>query len=121
MRFDLTKPCDNCPFRTDCLPGWLGEERAQAIADSILSFGKPGKTVGAQFPCHKTTEATGASGDNPQHCAGAMILLRKRGEPNTPMQLAERFGMFNPADLRLDAPVFDTPEEFVQHHAHGEM
>lgn len=39
MKFNLTAPCKDCPFRTD-IPsqeGWLGYERAEGIAEAILN------------------------------------------------------------------------------------
>ena len=36
MKFNLTAPCKDCPFRTD-IPsqeGWLGYERAEGIAEA---------------------------------------------------------------------------------------
>ena len=38
MKFNLSAPCKDCPFRTD-IPsqeGWLGYERAEGIAEAIL-------------------------------------------------------------------------------------
>ena len=38
MKFNLTAPCKDCPFRTD-IPsqeGWLGYERAEGIAEATL-------------------------------------------------------------------------------------
>ena len=37
MKFNLTAPCKDCPFRTD-IPsqeGWLGYERAEGIAEAL--------------------------------------------------------------------------------------
>lgn len=62
MNFDLKKPCAKCPFRTDCLKGWLGEERAEEIATGITEEQQT-------FSCHET------------------------------------------------APVFDSTQEFIKHHA----
>ncbi len=115
MKFDLTQPCSECPFRTDCLQGWLGKSRAAEIADSIKN--------GSTFPCHKTTEFDdeGESiGVGEQHCAGALILLDKSvpngtGSSNI-LRIAMRLRIFDPDKLKIDAPVFATFEEFVDHH-----
>ena len=40
MKFDLTAPCKDCPFRTD-IPsqeGWLGYESAEGITETILDM-----------------------------------------------------------------------------------
>lgn len=111
MGFNLKKPCAMCPFRTDSLKGWLGENRAEEIADSITRLQQ-------SFPCHETTGAKGkvpASGE--QHCAGALILLEKIEQPNQMMRIAERFGKYDRNALDMDAPVFDEVECFIDHHA----
>lgn len=113
MKFDLIRPCGNCPFRTDCLSGWLGENRAEDIAHSLTGQDKT-------FPCHKTT-STDEKGDtietrDSQHCAGAMIMLEKLENPNQLMRIAERLRMYDRFKLDMDADVFDNPEEFIEHH-----
>lgn len=111
MNFNLRKPCKGCPFRTDCLKGWLGAKRAAGIAASILEEDKT-------FPCHKTTSANGFSGQQ-SHCSGALILLEKAEETNGNflLRLAQMAGLYDPAKLDLTAPVFDSPEAFIRHHA----
>jgi hypothetical protein len=54
----MPSPCGGqckCPFRKDCLEGWLGEERARELATA------------SSFLCHK---------DHTKQCAGHMILTR---------------------------------------------
>ncbi len=116
MKFDLTKPCPQCPFRTDCLKGWLGRGRAKEIAAGVTD----GQ---ATFSCHKTTEHGDDEEDghhypgrDEQHCAGALILLEKIGRPNQMMRISERLGFYDRTKLDMDAPVFDTTAEFIRHH-----
>lgn len=116
MKFDLTKPCGNmCPFRTDCLEGWLGEERAEEIADNLAQ---------STFPCHKTTAQDDDSeyGElvatkDSQHCAGALIMLEKMEQPSQMMRIAEQLGFYDRFKLDMNAPVFDDAEEFIEHHS----
>lgn len=114
MKYDLTKPCKDCPFRTDCLKGWLGEDRAAEIAESITDLQQ-------SFPCHKTTTADNEGErvrtDAEQHCAGALILLEKIERPNQMMRICERIGMYDRTKLDMTAPVFDDADAFVEHHA----
>lgn len=111
--FDMTKPCANCPFRTD-IPSYLRAARISNLEGSLVHHG-------ASFTCHKTTVADeeededGSSsmrdGPNAQHCAGALILLEKIGEPNQMMRIAERLGEYDPSKLDMDAPVFNSFEQ----------
>lgn len=116
MRFDLRRPCPKCPFRKDCLPEWLGERRAEEIAESLL--GRPGAT----FPCHETTqhddEGDHVQREDEQHCAGALLLVEADGAPNQMLQIAERLGIRDPDLLDPDAAalVFPDREAFVKHH-----
>ena len=113
MDYTLTTPCGNCPFRTDCLEGWLGEARAEEIIQSIVD-------QQATFSCHKLNdfddEGETVEGPKAQHCAGAMILLEKIERPNQMMRIAERLGMYDRTKLKMDAPVFDDESEFIEHH-----
>lgn len=107
MNFDLKTPCNQCPFRRDCPPRWLGHKRAAQIAGSL----DEGKT----FTCHKTGRAPGRSDE--QHCAGALIVLKKaQGGFSGNISLAIALGLFDYRALDLDAPVFNTFEEFIRHH-----
>lgn len=115
MNFDLKKPCKLCPFRTDCPANRPGEDRAEEIAESIT-------TRQQSFPCHETTEFDD-DGDRKlgnkkeQHCAGAMILLERLGEPNQMMRIAERLRLYDSEALDMCQPVFDSPEDFIEHHS----
>lgn len=116
MRFDLTKPCGNCPYRTD-RPFYLCPERTAEILDAI--------TDGQQtFACHKTVDYDAEDDDEEsagdgrhttktQHCAGALILLEKLERPNQMMRIAERLGLYDRRKLKMDAPVFDTPAAMI--------
>lgn len=74
MKYELTKPCNNCPFRSDKLfplkPG-----RVKEILDSLMRRG--------EFPCHKTTQhdddGNYVKTETEQHCVGVLILLEKNG------------------------------------------
>lgn len=114
MDFTMKKPCKDCPFRRD-VPAYLNGPRCQEIIRSITS-------QDGQFPCHKTTVHDGDGDYVPQfkgeqHCAGAMILLEKLDQPNQIMRIAERVGSYHRDELDMEAPVFDTAEEFIRHHA----
>ena len=116
MKFTLSEPCGNmCPFRIDCLKGWLGEKRATEIIDALTREDKT-------FACHKTVEYDDDDElvlNNPkeQHCAGAMILLEKNGFANQMMRICERIGLYDRNKLNMDAKVFDEFDDFIEHHS----
>lgn len=114
MSFNLKRPCTNCPFRTDIRP-FLNPSRAAEICNAML-------VADESFWCHKTIdyggESEGETTKKTQHCAGALILLEKLDRPNQLMRIAERLGMYDRTQLDMAAPVFESPDEFVEacHH-----
>lgn len=114
MNTDMTTPCPNCPFRTD-IPAYLRKARAEEIIRGITE-------EDGTFSCHKTVdydsvdeegESCPQNTDQTNHCAGAMILLEKMEQPNQWMRWMERLGFYDHTKMDMDAPVFDTPEEFI--------
>lgn len=107
MKYDLTKPCADCPFRSDKrFP--LNEGRVEDIVYGLYN--------NATFSCHKTTTAKGRSSDhkNAQHCAGALIFLENQDRPHQMMRICERLGMYDRRKLDMDFPVYDTMEEMIE-------
>ena len=93
MRYDLKKPCDECPFLREGGVR-LTRERIKEIAGMMLSAN------GGHFPCHKTTGVAGnCDGKNEQHCAGALIFAEKNGTTTQMMRIAERLGMYDASQL----------------------
>ena len=93
---NMTRPCKNCPFRTDCKKGWLGEK----LMAGILKQGS--------FVCHKT--ARGRKKDRLQ-CAGHMLLM---GEENEFVSLAKVMRI--DVELAGKELVFETKEACIEHH-----
>lgn len=106
MKYDLRKPCDNCPFRNDIQP-YIRPERVEEI-------------VGAAFACHKTTkhddDGEHIENDKEQHCAGSLILHEKMEQPHQMMRICERIGFYDRTKLDMDAPVYDSVEEMIEAH-----
>jgi hypothetical protein len=102
FKFNLTKPCHECPFRSDKVFYLRPLRRAQIWED----ISENDKT----FTCHLTLEARERS-----HCAGALITLEKAGKTlnNFLLRLAMEAGMYDPAKMDLDAPV-STEDEFLR-------
>lgn len=119
MRYDLKTPCKNCPFRSDeTAIRFACRERAEEIEESAYRNG---------FPCHLSADCfededslDGESGGyvpgpNTQHCVGYIILrLKEDGGGAWPGidnddDLAEQLS----CQVDLNAPVFDSGEEFL--------
>lgn len=114
MKYDMTRPCDSCPFRKD-IKFYLTRERKIEIIEGLKS--------GATFPCHKTT----IHDDDDEHiptskesfCAGAMIMLEKAQDPeqaphNQALRIMERLGFYDHSKLELTSPVFDDFEQMIE-------
>ncbi len=115
MKFDLKKPCKNCPFgNTRTRITFVSRERAEEIEESAYRNG---------FPCHLSADDTSDEdedggfvfGENTQHCVGALLMHLKDGESgNVPFTNLDE----DEQDLirdRLDwsAPVFESVEAFL--------
>jgi hypothetical protein len=71
------------------------------------------------FSCHKTLERREGRLEvvaTTQLCAGATLLLDAIGQPNTAMQLGQRLGYFDSADLDQEAPACRSVEAFLALH-----
>ena len=88
-----TKPCGECPFRTDSMGGWLGEERMSGILEQ------------RSFTCHKTNKGL--------QCAGHMII---KGEQNDFVALANHMGI--DLDLSGQELIFQNESDLIAHHAY---
>lgn len=118
MRYTLKRPCAKCPFRSD-VPGYLRRARAQEIAEALAR--------GGEFACHETTvpdsddpESGLTEGPGSKHCAGALIVMEREGQPGQMMRIAERVGEYDPAALDMGAPVVRSLYDFVRHHGEDE-
>lgn len=109
MKYDLIRPCKDCPFRTD-VRAFLTTARAREICDSLIR-------QQATFSCHKLNEYGGdgeaREGASSQHCAGALIFLERMNRPNQMMRIAERLGMYDRSKLDMESPVFGTPAQMI--------
>lgn len=121
MRFDLKRPCKNCPFGTaNTRITFACKERAEEIAEGAYRHG---------FPCHLSAEHDeegeeyGEGGyvfardGSTQHCAGAIGMFINDGHSEWPGignddELAERLALqFGNDGLAM---CFDSEEEFVE-------
>lgn len=119
MKFILTRPCADCPFRTDLVP-YLTLDRMREIIGDPDAHGR-GYFPAESFSCHKTVDYSDDSGDGrtterTQHCAGAAIVLVRDRIPNTAMQLAERLLSWDPDSLDQSAPVYASRRACLDAH-----
>lgn len=96
MKFNLKKPCAECPFHLDNAKSY-GPKRLAQFAETGC------------FPCHKTATLRRGSYHatvKSSVCAGMLIYNEKRGLDPVGMQLAERLLNWKRDELDLSAPVF---------------
>jgi len=79
VKYDLKKPCPECPFREEGgNPVRLRLGRVIEIHNTVANW------HGGSFPCHKTVtyddDGTHVRNENEQHCAGAIAYALKVGE-----------------------------------------
>ncbi len=106
--FDLKRPCVNCPFRRSA------GEAFQLDADRLEEI-----RTGTAFQCHKTVDYSGeqtAPGDRPQQCAGLMAVLRREGQENQIMQVAERLRAARFDDLDPRGEAYGSWAEVLEAH-----
>ena len=84
-------PCKDCPFRKDCLKGWLGKERMHQILSQ------------SSFACHK---------DKTLQCAGHMII---KNLSNKFVNLAYRLNI--PLKLLGIKSIFENYDDCINHHS----
>lgn len=106
--FDLKRPCKTCPFRRENGANFaLTEGRLEEVFRSVA------------FQCHDTVEyfdEGNRQGDNPQQCAGLIILQYKEKDANAITQVATRTIGYDPSNLREQDQVYDNYQECVEGH-----
>jgi hypothetical protein len=111
MQFQLTRPCKDCPFRSD-IPFYLHPARVVAILEGIFQDEET-------FTCHNAAYGrwhrdTYRPDRNDQHCAGALLLIHREDVGHRMTQIAEQLGLYDPRTLDLHAPVFPTVEAMLE-------
>ena len=111
----LRTPCNNCPFRTDIEP-YLHAARARQIARGAERH---------ELYCHKTTieDEDGERRIVPGRskvCAGMMICLERVNRPSQMMRISERLRLYDRRKLDMDAPVYESPEAFIEAYEQAE-
>lgn len=98
--FKTTKPCAQCPFRTD-IPNYLRRERKKDIAYSLLHD--------SSFTCHKHIEDS----DFEHPCKGAAQFLN-HVTGSYMRNVCFRLQREYIGEVDNSIPVFETVEDFVE-------
>lgn len=106
MNYDMTRPCNDCPFRKEGgIP--LTKGRIREIGGMMLS------SQGGTFSCHKTVEYREGDDDQnehfprsgEQHCAGALLFMERHNPGGTQMaRIMERLRAYD--RRKLDQAAF---------------
>lgn len=105
MRFELTRPCSECPFRRD-ITFHLAPGRAQDIVGAVFDDEKV-------FTCHKTLHLPEL---DQQHCAGVLIMYHSIEDwrSHKAFRMAAMLDIWNPEQMDWTAPVFPTREAMYE-------
>ena len=106
MQFDHSTPCPECPWRKDCLAGWLGGNTPEVYADTIAA--------NSATPCHMSQEML--EGDEEEAmCAGSLSVMANACiMPTRADEAAARLAVGRRDDT------FSNQAEFYKHHSGDE-
>lgn len=103
MYKNLKNPCQECPFRKNSLPGWLGADDPQNFMNTVMAD--------VEMPCHLTIDYDSEFWEEDlqeaEQCAGAAIFFS-----NISKLSRDR----NRLILSKNANVFASVKEFFVHH-----
>lgn len=101
MKYNMTEPCDACPFLIGS--GFVWKQ--------LVAY------ASGEFPCHKacklneSEEFVKRSKKTP-HCAGALIFLEKQNKPHQMMRICERLGLYDRHSLNMEARIGTKPNDY---------
>lgn len=115
MKTNLKKPCNDCPYRKNATPGWLGASKPEWFVESALSDYASYQGGSIMAPCHQTVNyedpdwQDGLGED--EACVGALQFAANNCKsPRDP----ERSAAVRAAGPNPD--VFATSQEFIDYH-----
>lgn len=99
------QPCNDCPWRREAIPGWLGPYTAEKWCRA--AHGE------SAIACHETIPDGGGWGDKTRQCRGmAIFRANVMKKPHNPTVVT------GPRDAQR---VFASDEEFIHYHEGGRM
>lgn len=110
------KPCNDCPFRRDSIPGWCGDSEPEWFVESALADYTQYQDGSYLAPCHQTVDYNDPDWESKlgdaAACAGALIFAKNRCKsPRDP----NRNAAVRSVDTDYET-VFASPDEFIEHH-----
>ncbi len=128
MKFDLIRPCDHCPFRTDEGRIELAcRERAEEIDELVYRQGFVCHKHGENFEDEDSSYIDFRDDGSSQHCFGALFMYLRDGDATVPWghatdadaELEERWwGRLSSEQLSAAMDlVFESPEDFIEANA----
>lgn len=118
MHTRLKQPCNDCPFRRNAVPGWLGASGPEWFVESALAD-EAEYAPGAHFaPCHQTVDYEDDDWrerlEDADACVGALQFAANmcKSPRDHERAAAVRAAGQNPN-------VFRTPQEFIDYHTKG--
>jgi hypothetical protein len=115
LRFDLKKPCNDCPFRKDAK--WHG-----GVFKDLIKYFDLSKKKELVHTCHKTDPRS----DSPegqkytgelQHCAGLLLMMHQNQRLIGPFQMAAWLKKQWDRDaMDTSVKVFKNMKEMVKHY-----
>jgi len=97
---DLKQPCNQCPFRVNCIPGWLGPWSPEALLESL---------VHEPFPCHLTVTLTEKEYKG---CAGAGLFFNNILEISRHPDTSKHQKVLD----KSSDDIFTSKQRFLAHH-----
>lgn len=103
MKNDLKQPCNECPFRKNSLPGYLGGFTPEETYQGVMTHEE-------DFACHLTRHKPVKE---MSRCRGSLLFLKKNGKmPKYNTKLAEELRKMGKPDTSNILSNF----EFMSHH-----
>jgi hypothetical protein len=105
------KPCNECPFRKQSAPGYLGETSYNPTTFLLSIEHDP-------IPCHLAVDWDDDDSNPDDHryeipCIGGLQFLRNTAKmPRNPEYCTLR------NQVQLNNEVFQTRQQFIDHHSH---
>lgn len=105
MKFNLKKPCIECPFRKASTRGWLGGETVKDTYDQVMGEGP--------FACHMTRHKRAR---DMSRCRGSLLFMKKSCKlPKYDLKLKKELEVISHTDPHMNQILSN--QEFHSYHS----